>query len=191
MPLLDDRPGSDWRQRIIPWLQVAGLLLTGWIMWRSSNGLQWVRVPVPWMILRAAVYTLGACLAGAFITLLLYMAASQWEPEDAIRSTLRASSVAVWFAPSVILFTQLSPAAFVPALVLVVNATHMLYTQWRIQQPAAVELHDTSLFSAVQLPERDLLREFGPGLAISTAIQAGCCADFRQPIFPFNSVVIR
>ncbi|MEO8594494.1 MAG: hypothetical protein ABI759_14355 [Candidatus Solibacter sp.] len=180
MPLLDDRTPQDWRQRAVPALQVAGLLFTGWIMWRSANGLQWVRVPVPWLILRATIYVLLACLAGAFITLVLFFAAAEWEPEDAIRATFRASSAAVWFAPCVILLTQLSPAAVLPAIVLVVNATHMLYIQWRIQQPAIETSHDTSLFASAQLPARRFLHDFGPGLAVSTVIQAGICAVLLQ-----------
>src|ERR1019366_9017972 len=132
-------------------LQLAGILLTGWLMWRSTLGLQWDRVPFPWLILRVTVYALAACLAGAFTT-------------------------AVWFAPCVILLTQLSPAAAVPALILVVNATHLLYIQWRVQQPPVDIPHDTGLFATAQLPERRFLSDFGPGLAISFALQTGVCA---------------
>ena len=131
---------------------------------------------LPWLILRACVYAVGACLAGAFITLMLFIAASQWEPEDAIRATFRASSAAVWFAPCVILLTQLSPAAALPALILVVNATHLLYIQWRIQQPPRQTAHDTSLFANSQLPDHRFIRDFGPGLAVSVAVQTGVCA---------------
>ena len=175
--LLKDRPAAqEWRQYFVPCLQVLGILLTGWVMWRSAMGLQWARVPIPWLILRATVFAVGACLAGAFITLVLYIAASQWEPEDAIRATFRASSAAVWFAPCVILLTQLSPAAVLPALILIVNATHLLYIQWRIYQPPQETFHDTSLFANAQLPERRFLHDFGPGLAVSTAVQTGVCA---------------
>src|ERR1035438_5064045 len=104
VPLLEDQPGEPiWRQRLVPCLQLAGILLTGWLMWRSTLFLQWARVPLPWLILRATVYALAACLAGAFITIVLYMAASLWEGEDVIRATFRASTAAVWFAPCVIL----------------------------------------------------------------------------------------
>ena len=177
MPLLEDEPGDPvWRQRLVPCLQLAGILLTGWFMWRSTLFLQWARVPLPWLGLRATVYALAACLAGAFITIVLYMAASLWEGEDVIRATFRASTAAVWFAPCVILLTQLSPAAAVPALILVVNATHLLYIHWRIQQPPIETPHDTSLFATAQLPERHFISDFGPGLAISFTLQTGACA---------------
>ena len=145
-------------------------------MWRSTLGLQWVRVPISWLILRATVYAVMACLAGAAITFALYLAASQWEREDFIQATFRASSAAVWFAPCVILLIQLSPAAAIPALILVVNATHLLYIQWRVQQPPREIPRNTELFANVQLPERNFFREFGPGFAVSVTLQTGVCA---------------
>jgi hypothetical protein len=158
-------------------LQVAGLALTGWVMWRSTLGLQWARVPLPWLILRVTVYALSACLAGALITILLSITATEWESEDVIRATFRGSAAAVWFAPAVILLTQLSPAAIVPALVLVVSATQMLYTQWRVHEGPPVELPAASgLFARVQLPERRFWKEMGPGLAISFTVQTGAAA---------------
>jgi hypothetical protein len=174
---MEDQPVEPlWRQRLVPCLQVAGLLLTGWLMWRSTLGLQWARVSLPWLVVRAAVYAVAACLAGAFLTIVLYMAAWLWEGEDLIQATFRASTVAVWFAPCVILLAQLSPAAAVPALVLVVNATHLLYIQWRVRQPPLEASRDTGLFANVQLPERRFFRDFGPGLAISFTVQTGVCA---------------
>ncbi len=145
-------------------------------MWRSTLGLQWARVPLPWLILRATIYAVGACWAAATITIVLFLAASQWEKEDVIQATLRASSAAVWFAPCVILLTQFSPVAAVPALVLVVNASHLLYIQWRVKQPPLETPHDTSLFATAQLPERRFIRDFGPGLAVSFTLQTGACA---------------
>jgi hypothetical protein len=184
MPLLEDQPVEAlWRQRLVPCLQLAGILLTGWLMWRSTLGLRWAHVPPGWMIVRTAIYAVAACCAGAFITIVLYLAASQWEVEDVIQATFRASSSAVWFAPCVILLAQLSPAAAVPALVLVVNATHLLYIQWRVQQPPLETPHATGLFATAQLPERRFIRDFGPGLAISFTLQTGVCAVLlRHPV---------
>jgi hypothetical protein len=146
-------------------------------MWQSVRGLQWARVPLPWLILRSVIYAVAACLAGALVTVVLAISATEWESEDLIRATLRGSAAAVWFAPSVILLTQLSPLAIAPALVLVVNATHMLYLQWRIQQPPRAEAERTSeLFSRVQFPERRLWKEMGPGLAVSFTLQLGASA---------------
>jgi hypothetical protein len=184
MPLFEEQPeGSAWRRRLVPCLQLAGILFTGWLMWRSTLGLQWAHVPLPWLILRTTVYALAACLAGAFITIALYLAASQWEREDVMQATFRASTAAVWFAPCVILLTQLSPAAALPALLLVVNATHLLYVQWRVNLPPLETPRDTGLFATAQLPERRFWSEFGPGFAVSVTLQTGVCAVLlRHPI---------
>ena len=178
MPVLQDQPvAAAWRERLMLLLQVAGLLLTGWVMWRSMLGLQWMRVPLWWLILRATVYAVAACVAGGVITILLSVTAAEWENEDVIRATFRGSATAVWFAPAAILLTQLSPAFIIPALVLVVNATHMLYTQWRVRQAPPVELPQaTGLFARVQLPERRFWKEVGPGLAIAFSVQMGVSA---------------
>lgn len=177
MPLLDDQPAEPFSRRVlVPALQMAGILFTGWLMWRSSLGLQWERVGFWWLLLRASVYAIAACWAAAVITIVIYLAASAWEREDLMRVTFRASAAAVWFAPCVILLTQLSPLAALPALLLVINATHLLYIQWRVEQPAIEEPRNTALFANAQLPERRFIRDFGPGLAISFTVQAGVCA---------------
>src|SRR5436309_3269789 len=120
MPLLDDQPVEPISRRLlVPGLQMAGMLFTGWLMWRSSLGLQWERVGFGWLLLRASVYAVGACWAAAVITIVIYLAASMWEREDLLRVTFRASSAAVWFAPCVILLTQTSPVAAFPAILLV------------------------------------------------------------------------
>ena len=178
MSVLDDQAAeSGSRERMVLVLQVAGLLATGWVMYKATLGLQWNRVPIPWMILRATVFSVAACAAGALITLLLAFTAAEWEKEDLIQATLRGSAAAVWFAPSVILLTQLSPVFLAPALVLIVNATHMLYIQWRVAQPPVVEPpRATGLFAAVQLPDRRLWKELWPAMAISFAVQMGASA---------------
>src|ERR1035437_9337319 len=93
VPLLEDQPVDPvWRRRLVPCLQLAGILLTGGVMWRSTLRLPWGRVPLAWLILRVTVYALAACLAGGVITIVVYMAASLGEGEDVIRATFRASS---------------------------------------------------------------------------------------------------
>ena len=59
---------------------------------------------------------------------------------------------------------------------MIVNASHLLYIQWRIKQPPVETPHDTGLFATAQLPDRRFVRDFGPGLAISLTLQTGACA---------------
>src|SRR6266849_3255150 len=101
----------------------------------------------------------------------------QWEREDVIRATLRTSSAAVWFAPSVILLTVLSPAAIAAATVLVITATRLLYHEWRIQHPAPAPLpRPSGLFATVELPHPNFWRDTVPGLAASFSVQTAVAA---------------
>src|SRR5262249_1665580 len=126
------------------------------------------------LIFRSAVYAVIAWGAGAAITLTLYLGARH---EDVIRATLRTSTASIWFAPSVILLTALSPAAIAAAMVLVITATRLLYPEWRVRNPAPPETSaPTGLFAAVQLPQPHFFRDAAPGLAASLAIQTGVAA---------------
>jgi hypothetical protein len=165
---------STGEQRVILLLQIGGLVFTGWVMWVSTRGLQWARVPLPWLLLRATIYAVAACVAGALIAILIALSAAEWEKEDVIHASLRTSAAAVWFAPAVILLTQLSPTAIVPALVLVINATHLLYTRWRVTHPPPdPPRRDDDLFPPLILPERQFWKDIAPDLAISFTLQMG------------------
>jgi hypothetical protein len=175
---------SATEQRVILVLQIAGLLVTGWVMWISTRGLQWARVPLPWLLLRVTIYAIAACVAGALITVVIALGAAEWEKEDVIRASLRSSAAAVWFAPAVILLTQLSPAAIIPALVLVINATHMLYTKWRVAPPPPAEPPREAglVFPPLVLPERRFWKEIAPDLAVSFTLQMGAAGVLlREP----------
>jgi hypothetical protein len=129
------------------------------------------------VLLRAIVYALAACAAGAAITLVLYLGARQWEGEDVLRATLRTSRAAIWFAPSIILFSALSPAAIAAAAVLIVSATRLLYHEWRKSHPVLppLPLPDPP-FVRAQLPEPNFFREVSPSLVLSLSLQTAVCA---------------
>ena len=115
------------RNRLALVFQVASLALTGWVLWGARLAPHLNRISLFDLVTRAAAYALAAGAAGAAITLVLFLGAREWEREDIFRATLRTSRSAVWFAPAVILFTALSPAATAAAAVLVVSATRLLY----------------------------------------------------------------
>src|SRR5947209_6950048 len=118
--LLDPRPVSTTgRDRLALCLQAASLLFTGWFIWSTVRAAQWLHVPVKWLLIQSAIAAGVAWIAGAAITLTLYVLAMQWERVDVVRAALRTSAAAVWFAPAVILLSQLSPAALAGALMLV------------------------------------------------------------------------
>ncbi len=115
--------------------QVAALFASGWIVWSVAVLPRLTQQPLAGIVRSALLHTLFACGSGAGITLILYLAIVRSIRHDAVLLALRTSATAVWFAPAAILLTALSPASIGAALVLVVNATRLLYDQWRQFHP--------------------------------------------------------
>jgi hypothetical protein len=180
------------RQRLTPVLQIASIALTGWVLWGGRLDPLRGQLSLQTLVFRAALYAVIAWAAGAAITLVLYLGVRQWEHEDVIRATLRTSSAAIWFAPSVILLTALSPAAIAAAMVLIITATRLLYHEWCIKNPARPEPPAPSgLFAAVQLPPPNFWRDVAPGFAASLAIQTGVAAVMlRRPLLAGTAFVM-
>jgi hypothetical protein len=178
MPLLDPTPRSTvWRERLALALQLASLALTGWALWGARLLARWGQFAIGPVIGRAALYALAAWAAGAAITLALYLGAMQWESEDVIHATIRTSKVSIWFAPSVILFTQTSPAAIAAASVLVITATRLLYHEWRLKSPLPeVPPPRSDLFVRALLPRPQFWHDVAPGLAAAFTVQTGVAA---------------
>lgn len=188
MGLLDPQPpNTAGRDRLAIWLQVASLLCTGWFIWHTTAAAQWFHISVQWLLLQSALAAGAAWAASAAITLTLYALAMQWERADAIKAALRTSAVAVWFAPAVILLSQLSPAALAGALVLVVYTARLLYSQWQAIHPA-VELPTATvrvqrLFVSSELPESPMWKQMAPALTASFCVQTGVVATlFHYPL---------
>jgi hypothetical protein len=129
------------------------------------------------VVLRAIIYALAACAAGAAITLVLYLGARQWEGEDVLRATLRTSRAAIWFAPSIILFSALSPAAIAAAAVLIVSATRLLYHEWRRSHPTPrPPALPPGPFALAQAPDPNFWREVAPSVTASLSLQTAITA---------------
>src|SRR5579862_411725 len=155
-------------------VQVAGLLGTAWLIWSISVLPRLGRESLSDVIAQTLGYTLLACLASAVIAVSLYLLVAHSLSHDALRMALRTSTTAVWFAAATILLSQLSPATLPAALVMVISATRLLYSQWRLVHPL-----EASTFPALvehpyfDPPAGPLFREIVPGLAASGSIQAG------------------
>src|SRR5262249_27177282 len=108
-------------------------------------------------------------------TLLLYVLL-RMDPEYVVWGPLSTSTAAVWFAPAVILAAQRSPAAAVAALVLIVNATRILYDQWRLNLQPAPELPPAELFSLFQDDTPPQWRRLIPALVPAVTLQLGISA---------------
>ena len=155
-------------------VQIAGLLATCWIVWSISLEPRLSRDSLSGIVLQVASYTLLVCLSGAAITLGLYLLVARSFHQDAVRMALRTSGTAVWFASATVLLAEMSPATLPAALVLVVSATRLLHSQWRLVHadlPAPVTAPFPRPF--FDPPPAPRLRELVPGLAASFAIQTG------------------
>jgi hypothetical protein len=165
--------------------QIASLIATAWIVW-NVTALPGTAFPVPSSAIWTAVeFTLLAWLWSAAVALALQLAIRRVERVPLAGATLRTSLVAVWFAPATLLLYRFSAATLAAALVLVVNATRLLYSQWRIVQPAA-EPDEPAPGTAVllgegALPPPFLSRHLGPALTVAAGLQFGvAAAAFRH-----------
>ena len=186
--LFDSKPASTRQPgRLAIILPAASLLLTGFLIWNLTAAAQWLHLPLRWVMIQSAIAAVTAWAASAAIMLTLYALAMHWERAETIKATLRTSAVAIWFAPAVILLSQLSPAALAGALVLVIYTTRLLYAQWQVARPAAEEpappVPLQRLFGAYELPDPPVVKELAPALTASFCVQTGAVATlFHYPL---------
>ncbi len=182
MALLEQtRPDIRVTGRLALLVQGASLGATGCVVWFANLAPRLHRQTLGSIVGQALGFAFLAWAWSAAITFGLYVLMPIAERADTVRSVLRTSAVAVWFAPATILLSQFSPGALAAALVLVVSATRLMYGQWRQMPPEAEEPREAApyapgSFAACQLPERRPWREMAPGLAASLAIQSGVVA---------------
>jgi hypothetical protein len=168
-------PPESRRPKLTLVAQIAGLLATGWIVWSFSVAPRLGRLPLGFIIGQAFLRAFVAAAGAAAMTIGLYLIATRTVRSDGIRMALRTSATAVWFAPAAILLSEMSPVAFGAAIVLLISATRLLYSQWRLLHPTPDTLPEcTGLFETEAPPLR--LRDLFPGLSTALALQATVAA---------------
>jgi hypothetical protein len=176
----DTDPIRESRGRLELLAQVASLVATAWIVWNVTavRGTAF-RLPASTVWL-AVDFTLLAWVWSAAVALALQFAIRRVERVDLAGATLRTSLVAVWFAPATLLLYRFSAATVAAALVLVVNATRLLYTQWRVVSPVdelALPVSGTAiLLGDGGMPPPILTRHLGPALTVAAGLQFGIAA---------------
>jgi hypothetical protein len=170
-------PAPIDRARAIFWLQLASLIVTGWVVGKIAI------LPVgigllSRTILLAVWYSLAALALSGAITFVLLLAVRKLERAETVDVTLRTCAAGVWFAPAAILLGSSSPLATTAALVLVVSVTRVLYSQWRAvpEQPPAQPLpapHEAMLFGSGELATGFAPRDVWPAMAVAVALQLG------------------
>jgi len=168
------------RERFALLAQIGSLAATGVFMWLTAVGPRLDRYTLSSVLGHAFLYALLAWGWSAAITLGLFLAARRGEPAGMLSATLRTSTAAVWFAPAVFLLMRFSPAALAAALVLVVSATRLLYSEWRRIRDAGQPPDDWTpprgMFGEDEPPRPLLLRELAPALLVSACLQCGVIA---------------
>jgi hypothetical protein len=175
------RTGPGGRTGIL--IQTASLLLTGITFALGPFGSGLPRFPLGAVVAGALLFAFLACTWSAIITAGLYLIASRRDTEI-LAGVLRTASVAIWFAPATILFARWSPASAAAAMVLVVTATRLLYSEWHAGQPRPAPEWGGTLpigilgRQAVRAPL--LTRDFVTGIVTAVSIHfAATSAMFR------------
>jgi hypothetical protein len=166
--------------------QTASLGITGVLIWNSAVRPRLIFEKPSAILAHALLYACLAWFFAAVITVALYFTLARGETDQVIWSTFRTAGVAVWFAPACILLSQLSPATLIAALVLVITATRLLYSEWSAgklveQAPVAAT---PGLFGSWAVRPPVFTRELFTGLAAAVSLQAGVVSVWRhKPLF--------
>ncbi|MDR3702320.1 MAG: hypothetical protein P4L56_21915 [Candidatus Sulfopaludibacter sp.] len=173
------------RSRLSLPAEVASLLATGWFVWKFALSPQLAATTPGQLMLRGMGFAVAAWLWSLVIAFLLHFAIRQVDQVDVVEATLRTSAAAVWFAPATILMIHLSPLALPVALVLVINATRLLYSDWRQihSEPERVTIlvpQEAWLLGSGELPAQFFPHHFGPALLIACAIQTAGAAELMR-----------
>lgn len=191
-------PRAYFRPLVILGL-AAALLATGLMVELAVQPLRLKFASLGSFVAMALGYAVLAWLWSAAILLGLYFSVPSSHRAGLAASALAASKTAVWFAPATILLSFGSPGAAIAAAALVVNATRVLYFEWRrhapVPPPAPAQslerypsiLHPPEpaggLFSDALLPAGRFWRELPVAWAVSLALQGGVWAfAMRHPM---------
>jgi hypothetical protein len=159
-------------------VQVGSLFATAWLVWSATLIPRLRRQGLRDLLLQVLVYTLLAWAWSAVVAFGLYAVVPLEDRSDIVPDVLRTAATAVWFGPAMILLSNFSLASLVPALVLVVYASRLLYAQWRPVEagapPARIfSAREPGAFADCQLPRTFVWRERLPALAVAVCLEAG------------------
>lgn len=163
--------------------QIVSLLVTGFLIWNTTVRPQLLFLPLADVAARALLFAVLAWLLAGAITLGLYFLVPGLRSGRMLASALRAAFVGVWFAPACILLSHLSPASLAAALILVVAATRMLYTEWvewGPPRPEPARAPVLGLFGRFNVKRPFVTRELLTGLAAAVALQSGVICVWKN-----------
>jgi hypothetical protein len=168
------------KRRIVTLIQIASLLTTAWVVWEASLVPRLHHGTLGALLWHVVGYTFLAWVWSALVAIGLYMVLPLEDRSDVVPNVLRMAATAVWFGPAMILLSEFSPAALLAALVLVVYASRLLYTQWRpvevaVPRPPRAP-RQAGEFEDCQLPQDFFWRDRWPAVAVAFCLESGAIA---------------
>ena len=175
--------GRSWgtKSRLpITLVQIGSLLATAWMVWWAALVPRIHQQTLLSLLLQVLGYTLLAWAWSAAVAFALYAIMPMEDRTDMVPDVLRTAATAVWFGPAMILLSHFSLASLVPALVLVVYASRLLYAQWRpataVPPPRVYIAREPGAFADCQLPQAFVWRERLPAIAAALCLEGGAVA---------------
>jgi len=177
-------PGRPWgtKSRLpITLVQIGSLLATAWMVWWAALVPHIRQQTLLSLLAQVVGYTLLAWAWSAAVAFALYAMLPMEDRTDMVPNVLRTAATAVWFGPAMILLSHFSLVSLLPALVLVVYASRLLYAQWRpaIAVPPAPPVYTTrepGAFADCQMPRAFVWRERLPAIGVALCLEGGAVA---------------
>lgn len=165
--------------------EAVSLVATAWFVWKFSVSPQLAATTPMQLALKSMGFAVAAWVWSLVIAFLLHVGIRQVDQVDVVGATLRTSAAAVWFAPATILMIHFSPLALPVALVLVINATRLLYSEWRqihvaTERTPILVPQEAWLLGSGELPVDFFPRHFGSALLIAFALQIAGWAELMR-----------
>jgi len=156
---------------------MLSLCATACILWFTRYRPRLRHITLEALIGQALGFSLLVWFWAAAIALALFLTIPRRDRRDSIAAALRTSATAVWFAPAILLVSGLSPAAIAAALVLVVSASRLLYSEWLlIHPPEPAFAVPRGMFGCDELPPTPFVRVLAPSFGLALCIQSGLVA---------------
>ncbi len=160
------------------WAQVLSLCATAAILWFTRFRPRLRHVTLEELIAQAIGFSLLVWLWAAAIAIALFLTIPRAERRESIAAALRTSATAVWFAPAILLVSGLNPPAIAAAMVLVVSASRLLYSEWLLIYPPEPPLpyYGRGMFGSDEPPPQPFLSMIAPSFALALCLQLGLLA---------------
>jgi hypothetical protein len=163
-------------RRLTVALQVLSLAAAAWFVWFHSAAPRLSYEPPGAVVARAVFYLMFVAVCTGAITLSTYLVVSRGSVHPRLRSPLSSLSVAVWYAPAILVASSFSPLSAAASVILVISTTRVMVARWTA--------HTQHKRSRRFTPPRVLAWRAAAALLASAAVHGAVFAlggDYRLP----------